>query len=196
MEESGPRSCSTTRLTDPAAAQGADDGCDHTRARRPLRADEHAGGGGREPPDLVVGRPTVAAQLSESTWMAGRVSHGAHGDVLKVGPLDVQCTASGTRDARTDPHTWATWWPGGCSTRRRIHGARRTRGHAARRSNAHWLKSLERSPTRASAQRGHFPSRRAGQQIGMGWCDKRARRGLEATGREYRRLPVGERVEL
>jgi len=187
-------------LTDPAAARGADavlithEHFDHFEPAT-LRAAAAAN------PDLVVWAPdSVAAQLSEVDGLAGRVRTAAHGDVLKVGPLDVHVYGEWHAPTHLDPiHNVGylvagrVFHPGDAFT-----VPQDPVDTLLLPSNAPWLKSLEAIAyaEQVGARQGFSIHDGLVNEIGLRVVDNVLGVASKRTGREYRRLPVGDSVQL
>jgi len=187
-------------LTDPAAALGADavlithEHFDHFEPST-LRAATTAN------PDLVIWAPaSVAAQLSELDELRGRVHAAAHGDVLKVGPLDVHVYGEWHAPTHMDPVNnvgylvaGRVFHPGDAFT-----VPQDPVDTLLLPSNAPWLKALEviDYAERVGARQGFSIHDGLVNEIGLRVLDNVLGVTSKRTGREYRRLPVGDSTEL
>jgi L-ascorbate metabolism protein UlaG (beta-lactamase superfamily) len=187
-------------LTDPAAALGADavlithEHFDHFEPAT-LQAAATAN------PDLVVWAPaSVAAQLGELDELRGRVHTAAHGEVLKVGPLDVHVYGEWHAPTHMDPVNnvgylvaGRVFHPGDAFT-----VPQDPVDTLLLPSNAPWLKALEaiEYAEQVGARQGFSIHDGLVNEIGLRVLDNVLGVTSKRTGREYRRLPVGDSVEL
>jgi L-ascorbate metabolism protein UlaG (beta-lactamase superfamily) len=187
-------------LTDPAAARGADavlithEHFDHF-APETLTAAATAN------PELAVWAPAaVVARLAGIEELAGRVHPAAHGDVLRIGSLDVHVYGEWHAPTHLDPVTNVGYLVGG----RVFHpGDAFTVPEEAVDtllvpSNAPWLKSLEllAYTEQVGARQGFSIHDGLVNEIGLMVVDNVLGAASKRTGKEYRRLPVGESAEL
>jgi L-ascorbate metabolism protein UlaG (beta-lactamase superfamily) len=149
----------------------------------------------------VVWAPaSVAAQLGELAELRGRVHAAAHGDVLKVGPLDVHVYGEWHAPTHMDPVTnvgylvaGRVFHPGDAFT-----VPQDPVDTLLLPSNAPWLKALEAIAyaEQVGARQGFSIHDGLVNEIGLRVLDNVLGVTSKRTGREYRRLPVGDSVEL
>jgi L-ascorbate metabolism protein UlaG (beta-lactamase superfamily) len=187
-------------LTDPAAAYDADavlithGHFDHF-VPETLKAAATAN------PDLVVWAPaSVVAQLTGIDELAGRLHPAAHGDVLRIGGLDVHVYGEWHAPTHMDPINNVGYLVGG----RVFHP-----GDALTvpedsvdtlllPSNAPWLKSVEvvEYAQKVGARRGFSIHDGLLNDVGLMVVDNILGVTSERTGQEYVRLPVGGSTDL
>lgn len=187
-------------LTDPSAVQGADavlithEHFDHFEPPT-LRAAAAAD------PELLVWAPApVAEQLGSFTELAGRVRVAAHGDVLRVGNLDVHAYGQWHAPTHLDPIpnvgylvAGRVFHPGDAFT-----VPEDPVDTLLLATNAPWLKSVEvlDFAQAVGARRGFSIHDGLVNEIGLRVVDNVLAATSARVGGEYTRLEVGGSVEL
>ena len=187
-------------LTDPAAVEGADavlithEHFDHFEPPT-LRAAASAN------PELLVWAPApVAEQLGSHAELAGRVRVAAHGDVLRVGGLDVHAYGQWHAPTHLDPIpnvgylvAGRVFHPGDAFT-----VPEDPVDTLLLPTNAPWLKSVEvlDYAQAVGARRGFSIHDGLVNEIGLRVVDNVLAATSARAGGEYRRLEVGGSVEV